>query len=93
MRDVPLIPLAMLRPISALYHTERGGSMRPFCKRAALIAIVLSFAPIAYGGTISNFFQDSDGRIWWGSQANNRVGYFYPAGSPHSKMASVAKAN
>jgi hypothetical protein len=93
MRDVPLIPLAMLRPIFALYHTERGGSTPPFFTRAALIAIVLSFAPIAYGGRFRDFFQDADGRIWWGSQANNRVGYFYLAGSAQSKIASVAKAN
>jgi virginiamycin B lyase len=40
-----------------------------------------------------DFFQDVDGRIWWGSQANNRVGYFYLSGLAQPKMASVAKAN
>ncbi len=36
-----------------------------------------------------DFFQDADGRIWWGSQANNRVGYFYLAGSTASQRAAV----
>ena len=37
-----------------------------------------------------DFFQDADGRIWWGSQANNRVGYFYLAGSAASQHAALA---
>jgi streptogramin lyase len=36
-----------------------------------------------------DFFQDTEGRIWWGSQANNRVGYFYLAGSAASQRAAV----
>ena len=36
-----------------------------------------------------DFFQDADGRIWWGSQANNRVGYFYLAGSNASQRAAL----
>jgi virginiamycin B lyase len=36
-----------------------------------------------------DFFQDADGRIWWGSQANNRVGYFYLAGSAASQRAAL----
>ena len=36
-----------------------------------------------------DFFQDAEGRIWWGSQANNRVGYFYLAGSTASKRAAL----
>ena len=36
-----------------------------------------------------DFFQDADGRIWWGSQANNRVGYFYLAGSGASQRAAL----
>jgi hypothetical protein len=34
-----------------------------------------------------DFFQDADGRIWWCSQANNRVGYFYLAGPAASQRA------
>jgi len=36
-----------------------------------------------------DFFQDAEGRIWWGSQANNRVGYFYVAGSTASQRAAL----
>jgi virginiamycin B lyase len=36
-----------------------------------------------------DFFQDADGRIWWGSQANNRVGYFYLAGAAASQRAAL----
>jgi virginiamycin B lyase len=36
-----------------------------------------------------DFFQDADGRIWWGSQANNRVGYFYLAGSETAQRAAL----
>ena len=27
-----------------------------------------------------DFFMDADGNMWWGSQPNNHVGYFYLAG-------------
>jgi hypothetical protein len=36
-----------------------------------------------------DFFQDAEGRVWRGSQANNRVGYFYLAGSAASQRASL----
>jgi virginiamycin B lyase len=36
-----------------------------------------------------DFFQDNEGRTWFGSQANNRVGYFYLAGSGTSQRAAV----
>ena len=36
-----------------------------------------------------DFFQDSDGRTWFGSQANNRVGYFYLARSGTGQRAAV----
>src|SRR6266853_1647105 len=36
-----------------------------------------------------DFSQDADGRTWFGSQANNRVGYFYLAGSSTSQRAAV----
>ena len=36
-----------------------------------------------------DFFQDAEGRMWWGSQANNRVGYFYLAGSGSSQRAAA----
>jgi virginiamycin B lyase len=36
-----------------------------------------------------DFFQDAEGRMWWGSQANNRVGYFYLAGSGTSQRAAI----
>ena len=36
-----------------------------------------------------DFFQDADGRTWFGSQANNRVGYFYLAGSSTSQRAAA----
>ncbi len=36
-----------------------------------------------------DFFQDAEGRMWWGSQANNRVGYFYLAGSGASQRAAM----
>ena len=36
-----------------------------------------------------DFFQDSDGRMWFGSQANNRVGYFYLAGSGTNQRAAA----
>jgi hypothetical protein len=36
-----------------------------------------------------DFFQDAEGRIWWGSQANNRVGYFFLTGSAASQRAAV----
>ncbi|MGH9681073.1 MAG: virginiamycin B lyase family protein, partial [Candidatus Acidiferrales bacterium] len=36
-----------------------------------------------------DFFQDSEGRMWWGSQVNNRVGYFYLAGSETSQRAAM----
>src|SRR5712671_7458769 len=36
-----------------------------------------------------DFFQDAEGRTWFGSQANNRVGYFYLAGSGTSQRAAV----
>jgi hypothetical protein len=38
---------------------------------------------------VRDFFQNAEGRIWWGSQANNRVGYFYLAGSSASQRAAV----
>jgi len=31
--------------------------------------------------TIREFFPDSDGRMWYGSPSNNKVGYFYLAGA------------
>jgi virginiamycin B lyase len=40
-----------------------------------------------------DFFQDAEGRIWWGSQANNRVGYFYLAGSTASQRTAVGVKN
>jgi virginiamycin B lyase len=36
--------------------------------------------------TIREFFRDSEGRMWYGSPSNNRVGYFYLA-SPAGKSA------
>jgi virginiamycin B lyase len=36
-----------------------------------------------------DFFQDAEGRMWWGSQANNRVGYFYLAGSGPNQRAAI----
>jgi hypothetical protein len=27
------------------------------------------------------FFADSEGRMWFGSPANNKIGYFYLAGA------------
>jgi hypothetical protein len=36
-----------------------------------------------------DFFQDAEGRIWWGSQPNNRVGYFYLARSGASQRAAL----
>jgi virginiamycin B lyase len=30
--------------------------------------------------TIREFFRDSQGRIWYGTPSNNKVGYFYLAG-------------
>jgi hypothetical protein len=33
------------------------------------------------------FFRDSEGRMWYGSSPNNKVGYFYLAG----KSGEVAK--
>jgi hypothetical protein len=36
-----------------------------------------------------DFFQDAEGRTWFGSQANNRVGYFYLAGSGTNQLAKV----
>ena len=30
--------------------------------------------------TLREFFTDSKGRFWYGSPANDRVGYFYLAG-------------
>ena len=32
--------------------------------------------------TIREFFPDSEGRIWYGSPSNNKVGYFYLTGTP-----------
>lgn len=34
-------------------------------------------------------YRDADGRIWWGSQTNNRFGYFYLAGSAASQRAAL----
>ena len=31
--------------------------------------------------TIREFFPDSDGRMWYGSPSNNKVGYFYLTGA------------
>jgi virginiamycin B lyase len=36
-----------------------------------------------------DFFQDAEGRMWWGSQSNNRVGYFYLTGSGASQRAAA----
>lgn len=36
-----------------------------------------------------DFFQDAEGRMWWGSQVNNRVGYFYLAGSETNQRAAA----
>ena len=30
--------------------------------------------------TMREFFHDSQGRIWWASPSNNKVGYFYLTG-------------
>ena len=32
--------------------------------------------------TIREFFRDSEGRMWYGSPSNNKVGYFYLTGAP-----------
>ncbi len=32
--------------------------------------------------TIREFFPDSEGRMWYGSPSNNKVGYFYLTGAP-----------
>ncbi|HEV2520893.1 MAG TPA: carboxypeptidase regulatory-like domain-containing protein [Candidatus Acidoferrales bacterium] len=32
--------------------------------------------------TIREFFRDSEGKIWYGSPSNNKVGYFYLKGTP-----------
>ena len=34
--------------------------------------------------TIREFFRDADGRLWYGTPSNNKVGYFYLKGSPAS---------
>jgi streptogramin lyase len=31
--------------------------------------------------TMREFFYDSQGRMWWASPSNNKVGYFYLAGT------------
>jgi streptogramin lyase len=31
--------------------------------------------------TIREFFRDSEGRMWYGSPSNNKVGYFYLTGA------------
>jgi hypothetical protein len=31
-----------------------------------------------------DFFLDKDGRFWYGSPPNNKIGYFYIAGKQHS---------
>ena len=36
-----------------------------------------------------DFFQDDAGRMWWGSQANNRVGYFYLSGAGANQRAAL----
>ena len=33
--------------------------------------------PYAENG-IRDFFPDKEGRMWWGSQPNDRIGYFIP---------------
>jgi streptogramin lyase len=36
--------------------------------------------PIPFAeNTMREFFMDEQGRMWWGSPANNTVGYFYLA--------------
>ena len=36
-----------------------------------------------------DFFQDAEGRMWWGSQSNNRVGYFYLKGKGTTQRAAA----
>ena len=36
--------------------------------------------------TIREFFRDSEGRMWYGSPSNNKVGYFYLAGAAGSSV-------
>ena len=35
--------------------------------------------------TIREFFPDSEGRMWYGSPSNNKVGYFYLTGDSAGK--------
>ena len=36
-----------------------------------------------------DFFQDAEGRMWWGSQSNNRIGYFYLTGKGTTQRAAA----
>jgi virginiamycin B lyase len=50
----------------------------------------ITLFPFVYAENgMRDFFQDAEGRIWWGSQPNNRVGYFYLAGSAASQHAAL----
>jgi streptogramin lyase len=35
--------------------------------------------------TMREFFRDSEGRMWYGSPGNGKVGYFYIAGGAQTK--------
>ncbi len=40
---------------------------------------VIEYPFLYHENGIRDFSTDSEGRIWWGSQPNERVGYFYLA--------------
>ena len=42
--------------------------------------------PVPYPeNAMKEFFLDAQGRLWWGSPPNNRVGYFWIAGENGSR--------
>jgi virginiamycin B lyase len=43
--------------------------------------------------TIREFFRDSEGRMWYGSPSNNKVGYFYLTAGPGGPSVSATRKN
>src|SRR5215472_2247704 len=61
------MPFAAFREETILRYIERGGSMRPAWKSAALIGLVVLLASVAYGGTISGTVKGPDGKPFKGA--------------------------
>jgi hypothetical protein len=86
----------MRRTLKQSIRREVGGATEEdLCKEVKSLMLAGSGARAPYPflyheNGIRDFSTDSEGRIWWGSQPNEHVGYFYLASDRPSQKA-IAK--